>query len=65
MNVEHMVDSGSRISYRRWIVRMAYYERTLGHRFFYGRSITYNPFKLQISWCQTIFFLVKGNNNPY
>lgn len=39
MNIESMVDKVSKLTYRRWILRMGYYERTLGHRFFMEEAL--------------------------
>lgn len=61
MNVEHMVDMKNKIAYRQWIIRMAYYERTLGHRFFMEEalhiihlSFKYHDVKLFASWLKAI-----------
>jgi hypothetical protein len=39
MNIEGMVDKHSKLTYRCWILRMGYYERTLGHRFFMEEAL--------------------------
>jgi hypothetical protein len=39
MNIEGMVDKHSKLTYRRWILRMGYYERMLGHRFFMEEAL--------------------------
>ena len=61
MNVEHMVESQSKLIYRTWIIRMAYYERTLGHRFFMEEalhimhlSLRLHDVKLFSSWLKAI-----------
>lgn len=61
MNVEHMVESQSKLLYRLWIIRMAYYERTLGHRFFMEEalhimhlSLRFHDVKLFSSWLKAI-----------
>lgn len=61
MNVEHMVNADDRIAYKQLIVRMAYYERTLGHRFFMEEalhimhlSFKYHDVKLFASWLKAI-----------
>ena len=61
MHAENMVDLKSKLEYKKWITRMAYYERNLGHRFFMEEalhiihlSFRYHDVTLFSSWLKAI-----------
>jgi hypothetical protein len=61
MRAENAVDLKSRLEYKKWILRMAYYERNLGHRFFMEEalhiihlSFRYHDVTLFSSWLKAI-----------
>jgi hypothetical protein len=61
MHAENMVDTKSKLEYKKWISRMAYYERNLGHRFFMEEalhiihlSFRYHDVTLFSSWLKAI-----------
>lgn len=61
MHAENTVDAKSKLEYKKWITRMAYYERNLGHRFFMEEalhiihlSFRYHDVTLFSSWLKAI-----------
>ena len=61
MHAENMVDLKSKLEYKKWITRMASYERNLGHRFFMEEalhiihlSFRYHDVTLFSSWLKAI-----------
>ena len=61
MHAENTVDIKSKLEYKKWITRMAYYERNLGHRFFMEEalhiihlSFRYHDVTLFSSWLKAI-----------
>jgi hypothetical protein len=61
MHAENMVDLRSKLEYKKWITRMSYYERNLGHRFFMEEalhiihlSFRYHDVTLFSSWLKAI-----------